>query len=100
VHVQLAKGCTPDIVMPRRRLVVFADGCYWHSCPEHGRKTPFTGPNAELWEEKMRRNRERDDRSSRIAAELGWQVVRVWECEIVADPDAAALKVLAIAQAG
>ena len=25
-----------DIVFTRQRLAVFVDGCFWHSCPEHG----------------------------------------------------------------
>lgn len=82
LHRQLAKGCTPDIVMPGRRLAIFVDGCFWHGCPEHGRKTSFTGPNASLWEEKMRRNSWRDARSTSIAVELGWDVQRIWECAI------------------
>ena len=69
LHRQIAKGCTPDIVLPGRRLAVFVDGCFWHGCPTHGRKTPWTGPNAELWEEKMRRNAERDQRSTSLAEE-------------------------------
>lgn len=92
---RIAKGCTPDLVLPGRgRVAVFVDGCYWHSCPVHGRKTPFTGPNADLWEAKMRRNRERDVRSTALAEEFGWTVVRVWECEVRADPRAAARGVL------
>lgn len=78
----LAKGCTPDIVLPSRKVAVFVDGCFWHGCPEHGRRKPWAGPNAALWEQKMRRNTERDERSSRLASENGWQVERVWECEI------------------
>lgn len=94
LHRNLAKGCTPDIVMPSRRIVVFVDGDYWHSCPIHGRKTPFTGPNAGLWEEKMRRNRERDIRSSQLAVEAGWNVVRLWECVVRRNPEEAARAVL------
>jgi DNA mismatch endonuclease, patch repair protein len=60
----------------------------------HGRKKPFTGPNAALWEAKMARNRERDEYSTAAATSLGWTVVRVWECEIIADPQTAAQKVL------
>lgn len=90
----LTKGCTPDILLPRRRLAVFVDGDYWHSCPIHGRKTPFTGPNAALWEKKMERNRERDVMSTRLAQEAGWTVVRVWECSIRADAAAVARMVL------
>ena len=94
LHVRLAKGCTPDIVMPGRSLAIFVDGCWWHSCPRHGRKTPFTGPNAHLWTEKMQRNRERDRRSTALAQELGWTVVRVWECEVGEDAEATAARVL------
>jgi DNA mismatch endonuclease (patch repair protein) len=98
LHVRLAKGCTPDLVMPKWRLAVFVDGCYWHSCPVHGRKTPFTGPNAALWEEKMRRNRERDVVATGLAEALGWRVLRLWECEILPDAGAAAGRVLAVAR--
>src|SRR5215207_1957184 len=82
LHRQIAKGCTPDIVLPGRRLAIFVDGCFWHGCPRHGRKTPFTGPNAALWQDKMIRNRMRDERSSWVAESSGWQVERVWECEV------------------
>ncbi|TFV44850.1 very short patch repair endonuclease [Blastococcus sp. TF02A-35] len=91
---RLAHGCTPDIVLPGRRVAVFVDGDYWHGCPEHGRKRPFTGPNAELWEAKMRRNRERDVRSTALAESLGWTVVRVWECQVLADAPGIAASIL------
>jgi DNA mismatch endonuclease (patch repair protein) len=94
LHRRIAKGCTPDIVLPGRRLAVFVDGCFWHGCPEHGRKTPWTGPNAALWEEKMRRNADRDRRSTALAEEHGWRVIRVWECEIKASPSLVAQAIL------
>lgn len=94
LHRRLAPGCTPDVVLPGRRVAVFVDGCYWHSCPQHGRQTPWTGPNAALWEEKMRRNQERDHRSTALAQEAGWTVVRLWEHEVRADPVGAAARVL------
>jgi DNA mismatch endonuclease, patch repair protein len=94
LHRQLAKGCTPDIVMPGRSLAIFVDGCFWHGCPEHGRRTGFTGPNAQLWEEKMRRNAERDQRSTALAEECGWEVIRVWECDVRKDPRAVAANLL------
>ena len=96
LHRQLAKGCTPDFVLPRRHVAVFVDGCLWHQCPVHGRTT-WSGPNAALWQEKMRRNRLRDDRANQIALRLGWTVVRVWECEVRVAPDVCASRVLAAA---
>lgn len=93
---ELAKGCRPDIVLPSRRLAIFVDGCFWHSCPEHGRKTPFTGPNAELWADKMRRNAERDERSTMLAEQQGWRVVRIWECQVRRSPYACAHDVIQV----
>lgn len=97
LHRRLAQGCTPDIVLPSRRLAVFVDGCFWHACPQHGRKKPWTGPNAVLWEAKMRRNRERDTASTRLAEEQGWMVRRFWECEIRECANSVAERLLALA---
>ena len=27
-----------DVVFPTQRVAVFVDGCFWHGCPEHGRR--------------------------------------------------------------
>lgn len=97
LHRRLAPGCTPDLVLPRYRIAVFVDGCFWHGCPAHGRSA-WSGPNAELWRTKMQRNRERDTRSSATAASLGWVVVRVWEHEVITDAAEAARHVLATAK--
>ncbi|MEV6068496.1 very short patch repair endonuclease [Nocardia sp. NPDC052001] len=67
-----------DIVFPRRKVAVFVDGCFWHSCPQHA-----TSPknNAEFWAEKLAGNVARDrDTDARLTAQ-GWTVVRVWEHE-------------------
>lgn len=95
LHRRLQRACTPDIVLPGKGIAVWVDGCYWHSCPEHGRRKPFTGPNAAQWDAKMARTRARDGAATRTAESLGWVVVRVWEHEILNDPVAAAHRVLA-----
>jgi DNA mismatch endonuclease, patch repair protein len=94
LHRHIAKGCTPDFVLPGRRVAVFVDGCFWHGCPDHGRKDPWTGPNADLWAEKMRRNAERDARSTGLAEDAGWVVVRVWECQVRRDAKALVDRIL------
>ena len=95
-HVRLAKGCTPDLLFPKHRLAVFVDGCFWHGCPKHGRKSPFAGPNAALWEQKMLRNGERDRQADTVALSLGWRVVRLWECRIRDAPAKALLDVASL----
>ncbi|MER6626299.1 very short patch repair endonuclease [Streptomyces sp. NPDC000931] len=77
----VAPRCTADLVLPRFRVAVFVDGCFWHGCPVHGPKS-FKGPNSDLWAKKIEANRVRDQRNTRAAEEAGWTVVRVWECEI------------------
>jgi DNA mismatch endonuclease (patch repair protein) len=71
---------TPDIVLPKWAAVVFVHGCFWHGhdCT-HGRVRPRT--NAQFWFEKLEGNRRRDARKSRALRQLGWRVLRVWECQ-------------------
>lgn len=73
---------TIDIAFPRQRLAVFVDGCFWHSCPEHGTQ-PST--NSGWWTTKLKANRDRDADTDRLLAEAGWQVLRIWEHETPAD---------------
>jgi DNA mismatch endonuclease (patch repair protein) len=93
---RVAPGVTADLVLPRHKIAVFVDGCWWHSCPDHGRKAPWTGPNASLWEKKMARTRERDAQAVELAANLGWLAVRLWECEVLTDPPTMAALLLAM----
>jgi DNA mismatch endonuclease (patch repair protein) len=76
--IQLPAGrrVRPDLVFTRHRLAIFIDGCYWHSCPDHGRAP--SDPTG-YWAAKLRRNVERDIAETRDLEDLGWAVVRVWE---------------------
>lgn len=76
-----------DIVFGPARVAVYVDGCFWHSCPEHGTRPKA---NAAWWERKLDRNRERDRETDRVLREHGWEVVRIWEHE---DPVASAERV-------
>ena len=79
-----------DIVFPTERVAVFVDGCFWHSCPEHG---TIPKNNREWWLQKLDDNRRRDVDTDRVLTEQGWTVVRVWEHE---DPGAAVDRVRSI----
>lgn len=77
-----------DVVFPTSKVAVFVDGCFWHGCPDHGRRVHRT--NGWYWPEKIRGNVERDrDTDARLSA-AGWTVVRVWEHD---DPTAAAERI-------
>lgn len=75
---------SPDIVLPKYRTVVFVNGCFWHGhqgCKDY--VVPKT--NTSFWEEKVKRNRERDERVWRSLLAKGWEVIIVWECELAKD---------------
>ncbi|OLZ72988.1 very short patch repair endonuclease [Streptomyces sp. IMTB 2501] len=96
---RVAPRCTADFVLPKHHLAVFVDGCFWHGCPEHGARE-FRGPNASRWTEKIHTNQARDRRNNQAARESGWKVIRVWECEIRKDSEAAAQRVAEATRAG
>ena len=69
----------PDFYLPGLRLAIFADGCFWHCCPEHGR---VPGDNRDYWEKKLDRNAARDREAARALRRLGIRPVRLWEHEL------------------
>jgi DNA mismatch endonuclease (patch repair protein) len=71
---------SPDLVLPKHRVVVFVHGCFWHRHAEcRHASTPKT--NVEFWLDKFRRNVARDARKEGELQQLGWRVLVIWECE-------------------
>jgi DNA mismatch endonuclease (patch repair protein) len=72
------KTVRPDVAFTRRRVAIFIDGCFWHSCPQHGR-TPNANPG--YWTPKLQSNAKRDLEQTAALTDLGWKVLRFWEHE-------------------
>lgn len=72
---------SPDIVLPGRRLAIFAHGCFWHGhdCAR-GARVPKT--NRDYWLAKVGRNRVRDAAVAQALSASGWRVEVIWECEM------------------
>lgn len=83
----------PDMVFFGAKLAVFVDGCFWHGCPQH---STMPKNNRDFWEQKLQRNRERDEENTTRLAEEGWRVVRLWEHEIEASPADCAQRIAAM----
>lgn len=66
----------PDIVFVGRRLAVFVDGCFWHSCRWHGTRPRV---NTHYWLPKLDRVKARDRKVRRLLTRAGWTVLRLWE---------------------
>jgi len=71
---------TPDIVLPKLKLVIFVHGCFWH---RHQGCNKCTTPksNQSFWDVKFNKNVERDSLSIKKLNLIGWKVIVIWECE-------------------
>jgi DNA mismatch endonuclease (patch repair protein) len=69
----------PDFVFPQSKTAVFVDGCFWHG---HDCRNTRPRQNAEFWRNKISRNMERDVEVAEHLENLGWTVLRIWECEL------------------
>jgi DNA mismatch endonuclease (patch repair protein) len=89
-------GC-PDLAFIRQRVAVFVDGDFWHGRDWEKRKRQLqSGHNAPYWLAKIAYNRDRDIRNNELLAELGWRVVRLWETDVLKNPDGAARLVASV----
>ncbi|MDR1182241.1 MAG: very short patch repair endonuclease [Bacteroidales bacterium] len=69
----------PDFTFPSIKVVLFVDGCFWHG---HNCRNTTPKDNADYWSKKIERNRNRDKEVTRVLKEKGWNVIRLWECEL------------------
>ena len=71
---------TPDIILPKYRVVIFVHGCFWHRHP--GCRYAYTPKSrVDFWKAKFEENIERDQVKTEKLRDLGWNVVTIWECE-------------------
>ena len=101
----------PDIVMRPYRTAIFVNGCFWHghnvqfstaliensklksekaanpgaALIENSACCKIPQSNREFWVEKIKRNKERDQRNYQLLQENGWQVIVVWECQLTSN---------------
>lgn len=77
INVRSLPG-TPDIVLPKHRVVIFVHGCFWHrhSCPLF--KIPKT--RTDFWLEKIDQNVKRDFNNQEKLLASGWRIAVIWEC--------------------
>ncbi|MCK4792627.1 MAG: very short patch repair endonuclease [Desulfobacteraceae bacterium] len=80
----------PDIVFPKKKIVVFIDGCFWHKCSKCFIK-PQT--NKGFWKEKINSNVERDRVVNKQLKKMGWKIIRIWEHEVRKNLNKSYLKV-------
>ncbi len=83
----------PDIVLPKHRTAVFVHGCFWH---KHKGCKIFSMPKSRVnfWKNKFDTNVGRDKKNQRELRKLGWDVIVLWECQIMKYPEKIAERLL------
>lgn len=74
----------PDIVLPKYKTIIFVHGCFWHF-HENCRYAVMPSSNVDFWEKKLSGNRLRDEQNMKVLADMGWNVIVVWECQLKKD---------------
>lgn len=68
----------PDLAWSRHGVAVFVDGAFWH-----GHQSAYKpGCHGDYWDQKIRRNVERDRAADESLRELGWIVLRLWDFDV------------------
>jgi DNA mismatch endonuclease, patch repair protein len=80
-----------DVLFRSARIAIYIDGCFWHSCPEHG---VLPRNNRDWWQQKLSATQARDLATNTALQAAGWTVLRFWEHANM--EDAAEVVVLAL----
>ena len=89
-HYKKALG-SPDIALPKTKKAIFIDGDFWHGYKFSKLKQRL--PKG-YWLQKIENNIKRDRKNRQILKKEGWKVLRVWEHEIIKNPDKSMEKVI------
>jgi DNA mismatch endonuclease (patch repair protein) len=84
----------PDLCFKKYKVAVFCDSEFWHGKYYLEGKIPKT--NREYWENKIKRNIERDKKVNETLLKNGWEVLRFWGKEITKNPDEIAEKIISV----
>jgi DNA mismatch endonuclease (patch repair protein) len=79
LHVKNLPG-TPDIVLPKYRIIIFVHGCFWHQHPGC-KHASMPKSNIAFWKEKLGGNIARDRRNIAALEKNGWRCLVIWECQ-------------------
>ena len=76
----------PDIVFIGRKVAIFCDSEFWHGY-NYSETVARVGTNKEYWQQKIKRNIDRDKEVTSVLQEQGWAVLRFWEKQILKTTD-------------
>lgn len=76
----------PDLTIRRKKVAIFVDGDFWHGHNWEIKRLKIVN-NRDYWIPKIEKNIERDKKVSQQLLKEGWEVIRLWETDILKDVD-------------
>jgi DNA mismatch endonuclease (patch repair protein) len=76
---------SPDIVLPKYKVIVFIHGCFWHGHKDCN-KSRLPSTRVSFWENKRKANLERDARKLAELGDSGWRIAIIWGCSLANVP--------------
>jgi len=89
--IECVRG-TPDFRIKGTRVLIFCDSSFWHGRREKELSGDAFNRNKAFWTKKLKENKERDRRYSRLLRREGWTVYRFWDTDILLNQDKARKK--------
>ena len=80
IHAKELPG-SPDILLPKYNTAIQVRGCFWHS--HNCKYSRIPKSNKLFWKKKLQKNINRDKKNDRIIKRLGWNLIIIWECQIM-----------------
>lgn len=78
LHVRELPG-TPDIVISKKKLTIFINGCFWHQHKGCRRKS-IPKSNTVYWHRKLERNIINQKSQITALKKADWKTAVIWEC--------------------
>lgn len=80
----------PDVVFLKKKIAVFIDGEFWHG--KNFKKQKSSLP--EFWFKKIGDNIKRDKKNRKILKQEGWEIIRLWDKDILKNTGREAKKII------
>jgi DNA mismatch endonuclease (patch repair protein) len=80
-HYRSKEKVVLDVALPRKKKAIMVDGDFWHGRTLE--KVAERRGEDDFWTKKLRRNAERDRQQAELLRSSGWELIRVWESDIM-----------------
>ncbi len=71
----------PDLTLKKYKTIILINGCFWHGHETCG-SYQMPKSNEVFWSDKIEKNKARDIETEIKLKKLGWDIIKVWECEL------------------